>query len=258
MALLKNPEVVRVAAVGDLHCTKASRGELRELFAEAGEEADVIALCGDLTDYGLAEEAEVLAGELQVAAHVPILAVLGNHDLESNAQEEVRRVLSAAGVRIIDGGPCELFGVGFVGAKGFGGGFGRGTLSPWGEPSIKHFVQEALDEALKLEMALGRTRAGQRVVLLHYSPIHATLVGENPEIIPFLGTGRLEEPINRFAVSAVLHGHAHYGTPEGSTSTGVPVFNVAMPLLRRRFPERAPYRLLEIPRQPPSPEPPTS
>lgn len=253
----KRPDVVRIAAVGDLHCTRSSKGELRDVFAEASEEADILALCGDLTDYGLPEEAEILSRELQVAAHIPIVAVLGNHDFESNAQEEVRRILGRVGVKILDGGPLEVHGVGFAGTKGFGGGFARGTLSPWGEPAIKLFVQEALDEALKLEMALGRTRASQRVVLLHYSPIHQTLVGENPEITAFLGTGRLEEPINRFAVTAVCHGHAHYGTPEGRTSTGVPVFNVAMPLLKRSYADRPPYRILELPREAERPEPPT-
>jgi Icc-related predicted phosphoesterase len=238
--------VVRLAAVGDLHVTKDSHGVLQSVFAAVNERADVLMLCGDLTDYGLPEEAQVLAREITSGLKVPVVAVLGNHDYESGRQDEVREILHGVGVNVLDGEACEVKGVGFAGAKGFAGGYGRATLGAWGEPLIKQFVQEAIDEALKLESALARLRTRRRVAVLHYSPISATVEGEPIEIFPYLGTSRLEEPLNRFPVSAVFHGHAHSGSPEGQTSGGVPVFNVAMPLLRRRFPDQPPFRVLEL------------
>ena len=241
--------VVRFAAVGDLHCTKDSAGSLRSFFAQAAEAADVLLLCGDLTDYGTTEEAKVLAGELaQIAMARPVVAVLGNHDHESGQPEVVARILKDAGVRVLDGEAVEVQGVGIAGVKGFAGGFGRGALGPWGEQAIKTFVQEALHEALKLESALAKLRTPDRIALLHYSPIAATVQGEPLEIFPFLGTTRLEEPLIRYPVSAVFHGHAHRGTPEGKTVNGTPVFNVAMPLLRHTWPQRPPFKLLELPR----------
>ena len=137
---------------------------------------------------------------------------------------------------MLDGDAVEIKGVGFAGVKGFCGGFGRRALEPWGEPAIKSFVREALDEALKLESALARLRGSARIALLHYAPIQATVEGEPPEIFPFLGSSRLEEPINRYEVDAVVHGHAHHGTPEGRTSANIPVYNVSMPLLKRHYP----------------------
>ncbi|MDZ5458577.1 metallophosphoesterase family protein [Azohydromonas lata] len=242
--------VVRFAAVGDLHCTKDSAGSLRSFFAQAAEAADVLLLCGDLTDYGTTEEAKVLAGELaQVALSRPVVAVLGNHDFESGQPEVVARILKDTGVRVLDGEAVEVQGVGIAGVKGFAGGFGRGALGPWGEQAIKTFVQEALHEALKLESALAKLRTPDRIALLHYSPIAATVQGEPLEIFPFLGTTRLEEPLIRYPVSAVFHGHAHRGTPQGQTVNGTPVFNVAMPLLRHSYPQQPPFRLLELPRQ---------
>jgi Icc-related predicted phosphoesterase len=138
-------------------------------------------------------------------------------------------------------------GVGFAGIKGFAGGFGRGALGPWGETIIKQFVHEAIAEALKLESALARLRTHRRVAVLHYAPIRGTVEGEPPEIFPYLGSSRLEEPINRYRVSAVFHGHAHRGAPEGRTATGVPVYNVAMPLLARVNPDRPPFLIVELP-----------
>jgi Icc-related predicted phosphoesterase len=242
--------MVRVAAVGDIHCTKASEGVLQSLFAQMAEAADVIALCGDLVDYGLLEEAHVLAKELSVAlkAKTPVVAVLGNHDYEAGRPEVIKQVLCDAGVTILDGDAVEIDGIGFAGTKGFCGGFGRRALEPWGEHAIKAFVHEALDEALKLEMALARLRTPQRIAMLHYAPVQATVEGEPLEIYPFLGSSRLEEPLNRYEVSAVLHGHAHHGAPEGHTSTGIPVYNVSMPLLRRSFPDRPGFRILELER----------
>ncbi len=244
MAIAK--ETVRIAAVGDIHCTQTAKGNLQPLFEQIAENADVLLLCGDLTDYGLPEEARILAKEI-AAAKLPILAVLGNHDFESEQQHEVRQILCDAGVTLLDGEAREVCGIGFAGIKGFAGGFGRWALGAWGEESIKRFVRETVDEALKLESALAKLQTPQRIALLHYSPIQATVEGEPPEIFPFLGSSRLEDPLNRYQVSAVFHGHAHHGSPEGRTSNNIPVYNVAMPLLKRAFPDRPPFLLLEIP-----------
>ena len=244
---MPSPDTVRFAAVGDIHCTKDSAGLLRGVFAQASEAADALLLCGDLTDYGLPEEARVLADELG-AARVPIVAVLGNHDYESDAQDEVRRILMDAGVRVLDGEACEIHGVGIAGAKGFAGGFGRGALGAWGERTIKQFVNEALHETMKLESALAKLRTPDRIAMLHYSPIAATVQGEPLEIFAFLGCSRLEEPLIRYPVNAVFHGHAHRGTAEGKTVNGTPVYNVAMPLLKRTFADRPPFRVIELPR----------
>ena len=238
-------ETVRLAAVGDTHCTKTSQGALQPLFAQASETADVLVLCGDLTDYGLPEEARVLANEL-TAARIPVVAVFGNHDFESGQPDEVKQILCDAGITILDGDTCEIDGIGFAGVKGFGGGFGRRALEPWGEPAIKQYVQEAVNEALKLESGLARLRTDKRIVVLHYSPIEATVQGEPLEIFPFLGSSRLEEPINRFEATAVFHGHAHRGTHAGRTSTGIPVYNVSMPLLKETFPDRPPFYVAEL------------
>jgi Icc-related predicted phosphoesterase len=231
--------------LADLHCTKTSQGAFQALFARVSEAADIAVIAGDLTDYGLPEEASVLARELP-ALRIPAAAVLGNHDLESGKSGEVRDILAAAGLPVLDGDACELRGIGIAGVKGFGGGFGRHALGPWGEAIIKQFVHEAVDEALKLEAALARLRTPQMIALLHYSPIQKTVEGEPPEIFPFLGSSRLEEPLGRYPVSLVVHGHAHRGQLEGTTKNGVPVFNVSMPLLTRSFADRPPFRVFEI------------
>jgi len=247
-------EQVRVAAVGDIHCTKTSDADVRALLDAASHAADVLLLCGDLTDYGLPDEARVLAGAIRSSLRIPALAVLGNHDHESGQQDEVKRILTEAGVVMLDGEGHEVRGVGFAGVKGFAGGFGEHMLGQWGEEAIKRFVRESVDEALKLEAALGRLTTAQRVVLLHYAPIEETVAGEPPVVFPFLGSSRLEEPINRYHVAAVFHGHAHKGRPEGRTSTNVPVYNVCAPLLREAFPDRPPFRVLELSVGPPNGE----
>jgi Icc-related predicted phosphoesterase len=237
---------LRVAAVGDLHCTKSSEGVFQPFFARIGDSADVLVLCGDLTDYGTVEEARVLAKELS-GIKLPKLAVLGNHDFESDASAEVAHILTeAAGITVLDGTAVEIQGVGFAGAKGFAGGFGARALQSWGEGPTKAFVRAAIEETLKLESALARLRTPGRVALLHYSPIGGTVDGEPMEIYPFLGSSRLEEPINRYAPSVVFHGHAHRGRPEGATTAGIPVYNVALPLLRRTYPDQPPFRVVEV------------
>ena len=241
---------VRVAALGDLHCTKSSQGAFQSLFSRISEAAELLLIAGDLTDYGLPDEARVLTKEL-TALRIPVVAVLGNHDYESGKETEIRQILVDAGVTVLDGDACEVLGIGIAGVKGFGGGFGKRALGPWGETIIKHFVHEAVDQALKLEAALARLRTQQLVALLHYAPVQQTVDGEPLEIYPFLGSSRLEEPINRYPVSLVFHGHAHRGQLEGATSSGVKVYNVSMPLLTRRFADRPPFRVFDVTVTPP-------
>jgi Icc-related predicted phosphoesterase len=241
-------ETVRIAAVSDVHYAKTAQGSLLPLFTQIAEQADILVLPGDLTDYGLPDEARVLARDLTTAVKIPIVAVLGNHDFEAGQPDEVRRILVDAGVHMLDGDAVEIHGVGFAGVKGFAGGFGRGALGPWGEPAIKLFVQEALNEALKLESALARLTTPHKIAVLHYAPIRETVEGEPVEIHPWLGSSRLEEPLARFGVSAVVHGHAHKGAPEGRTITGIPVYNVAIHVLRENFPDSPAFRLIEVPR----------
>jgi Icc-related predicted phosphoesterase len=245
--MVKTPGIVRIAAVGDTHLGRAAYGPpIQTLFGQVAELADVLALCGDLTDRGEPEEGRQLARVL-AGVGVPVVAVLGNHDYESGKVPELSRILSEAGVQVLDGGDAaEIHGIGFAGVKGFAGGFGRRALGPWGEETIKLFVREAVEEALKLETSLSKLRTDRRVVLLHYSPIAGTVEGEPKEIYPYLGSSRLEEPLIRYPVDVVFHGHAHHGCLEGKTVGGVRVYNVSLSLLQRSFPDQPPFRVVEL------------
>ena len=245
--MAKKEGLVRIGALADLHYTKSSETSYRELLVQAARECDVLLLCGDLTDHGLPEEAQGLSREIQSAVGVPVIAVLGNHDFEAGHQEDLKKIFGDGGIRVLDGDAHEVEGVGFAGVKGFAGGFGKRALGPWGEDIIKRFVHEAVEEALRLESALARLRRVPRVAVLHYSPIQETVEGEPLEIFPFLGSSRLEEPIHRYRCEVVFHGHAHRGRPEGKTSTGVPVYNVSIQLLRQSYPEHPPFRIFEVP-----------
>ncbi|GHA80500.1 metallophosphoesterase family protein [Pontibacter akesuensis] len=229
-------KITRIAAVGDIHVRETDSGEWEKYFAEVSKQADVLLLCGDLTDTGRTAEAEILADELK-ACSIPVVAVLGNHDYERDNQKSIRKVLTKAKVHLLDGDSIVIGDVGFAGVKGFGGGFDRGMLGMFGEPMIKSFVQEAVDESLKLDSALSRLEGEyvdiKMIAVLHYSPIRATVVGEPEQIFPFLGSSRLAEPLNRRGVQAAFHGHAHIGTLEGETTKGVKVFNVSKPILQR-------------------------
>ena len=241
-------ETFRLAAMADLHCKVTSEGLLKETFSEIADTCHALAVCGDLVDYGLPQEAEILLKEMAgLLKRIPVIAVFGNHEFECGKIDIVRKIFADGGMTILDGDACEIGSVGFAGVKGFAGGFGQRVLEPWGEGVIKRFVHEALDEALKLESALARLRTPQRIALLHYAPIVATVVHEPPEIFPFLGCSRLEEPLNRYSVTAVIHGHAHRGSLEGYTKSGAPVYNVAMRLLENAFSTRRSYRILELP-----------
>jgi Icc-related predicted phosphoesterase len=226
---------IRVAVVGDLHVGRSSLG-LPALLPRLPAGVDVLAICGDLTDLGTADEARLVAKELTVVG-VPVVAVLGNHDFEAGQEAAITQLLVEAGVHVLDGDTVDIHDVGFAGVRGFCGGFGRGALGPWGEGVVKAFVQEAVNEALKLERALARLRTPHRVALLHYSPIRETVEGEPCEIFPYLGSSRLEEPLTRYAVDVVFHGHAHNGRLSGRTISGIPVRNVSLPLLRKTSPD---------------------
>ena len=235
---------MKIAAIGDLHVTEDSNAPYRRLFAEMSDEADVILLCGDLTNFGKTKEAEILAEDIRLCT-VPVLGVLGNHDYECGQPEEVCRILHDGGMIVLDEQAHEIDGVGFAGVKGFLGGFGRGELAPFGEPMIKAFVNETNNEARKLENALRSLRTAKIVAVLHYSPIVETLEGEPIEIFQYLGSARLADALDRFDnIAAVFHGHAHHGTYEGKTMRGTPVYNVAQFVLRDTFGK--PYVVMEI------------
>ncbi|HET6568003.1 MAG TPA: metallophosphoesterase [Rhodothermales bacterium] len=246
-------KLVRIAAVSDLHYGKHSKNAVKDLFEAASARADVLLLCGDLTDYGLAEEAEILAADIRAFVRIPVLGVLGNHDFESGTAATVREIMEDVGVDMLDGECAEVNGVGFAGVAGFGGGFGRHMLNAWGESLIKQFVQASVEEALKLEQALTKMETEHRVVLMHYAPICQTVQGEPLEIYPFLGSSRLEEPLNRFQVLSCFHGHAHKGAPEGRTSAGIPVYNVSLQVLKALDKEEPPFRMLEVDTSIPAP-----
>lgn len=237
---------LRIAATADVHFGRHPAESYAPVLTAAATDSDALLICGDLTDHGRVEEAEGLVKLLAQTVRLPIVAVLGNHDYESGHEAKIREILLNAGVHLLDGDSVEIRGVGFAGVKGFCGGFGARALGPWGESLIKAFVQETVTEALKLETALARLRSVARVALLHYAPVASTVEGEPLEIFPYLGSSRLEDPLVRYEVAAVFHGHAHHGRPEGHTSSGAPVFNVSLPLLQRVQPEQ-PFRRFTCP-----------
>ena len=235
---------LRVAAIGDLHVMEDSVAPYRELFTEISGKADVLVLCGDLTNFGKTTEAQILADDIRVCS-IPVVGVLGNHDFECGQPEAVAAILHEAGMTVLDEQAIEIDGVGFAGVKGFMGGYGRGELAPFGEPVAKAFVDEAMKEARKLENGLRSLRTERSVAVLHYSPTEETLEGEPTVIYQYLGSQRLADAIDRFDhVKAVVHGHAHHGKYEGRTPGGTPVYNVAQFVLEPLFGRR--YAVLEI------------
>lgn len=223
---------VRVAVAGDLHFDGIDQGGLKRFFASVSEEADILAMVGDLTTHGTAAQVRGFVQEME-GIDIPVVTVLGNHDVEADETDEGVKILQERGIHVLDGENVVIEGVGFAGVKGFGGGFGRGALGAFGEKLYKDFVQAALDEALKLERALRTLDAPHRLALLHYSPIPDTLEGEPEMIFPFLGSSRLLPPIETYRPDAVFHGHAHIGVREGRTPSGIPVYNVAAGLMER-------------------------
>jgi uncharacterized protein len=236
---------LRVAALGDLHVHQTSTENLQALFDRISQNADVLALCGDLTNLGMPQEAERLVNDLR-SCRIPVVAVLGNHDYQSGRAEELKQILRGGKVVVLEETETfEMKGVGFAGAKGFCGGFDKHMLAPFGEDPIKHFVNEAVSESLKLEVALNSLRTLKTVVVLHYAPIPGTVAGEPLEIYPFLGSSRLAETIDHFDVNVVFHGHAHHGSYEGKTVKGIPVYNCCKQLMQRVNPDQ-PYALVEV------------
>ena len=235
---------MRIAALADLHFSPQSYDRIREAMNRLRDEADLLIIAGDVTNLGKPEEMESMLATF-VRLRVPIVAVLGNHDFESGKQAELAKMMTAEGVKVLDGSGYERDGIGFAGTKGFIGGFGRGVLTAFGEPEVKAFVQSAIEETLKLERALSMLRTEKRIVVTHYAPIVDTVRGEPEQIYPYLGSGRLSEVIDRHQAILAVHGHAHHGTLEGKTTGGVPVYNVALHLLMARTPP-APYRLFDV------------
>jgi Icc-related predicted phosphoesterase len=234
----------RLAAVADLHCRYDQHGRFRELVRAVNGEAEGLVIAGDLTDHGQVDEAKTLAEALS-ELQVPCAAVLGNHDYEGAAVKEIAHIFGDVKVAILDGDHAVFHRrLGIAGVKGFGGGFDRGLLQAFGEPLVKAFVQEAVNEALKLEAALSQLEIQKKVVVMHYTPTATTTEGEDPEIRPYLGTTRLAAPCDAFGALAVFHGHAHHGVPEGRTPKGVPVYNVALPVLKRVWQKR--FRVFDL------------
>jgi len=238
----------RIAAIGDLHIRETDKGKWADCFKEISKQADVLVICGDLTDTGDEGEAQLLAEELKSCA-IPVVGVLGNHDYEKGRHKLIRQMIQNEHVHILDGEAVVIEGVGFAGVKGFGGGFDGHMLSMFGEGAMKAFVQEAVDEALYLDRALARLDQEyeniKKIAVLHYSPIKETVIGEPEQIYPFLGSSRLAEPLSRRKVSAAFHGHAHAGQLEGQTPEGVKVFNVAKPILLNAG-YKLPFFVLEV------------
>ncbi len=235
---------MRIAATADLHYSAQTQGALQDQLARVRDEADVLVVAGDLTNFGRPEEMEPLLNVL-VRLRIPIIAVLGNHDYECGKEGELIRLMTSEGIKVLDGTGYERNGVGFAGTKGFVGGFGRGVLTAFGEPEVKAFVKASIDEAMKLERALSQLRTDKRVVVLHYAPIAATIVGEAAEIYPYLGSSRLAEVVDRHGADLIIHGHAHHGTLDGKTTAGIPVHNVAITLLQSQQPSKA-YRIFDV------------
>lgn len=235
---------MRIAAVADIHFSPQVHDRVRDNMNRVRDEADVLVFAGDLTNFGRPDEMDSLLNVL-VRLRIPTISVLGNHDYESGHAQQLMKMMTDAGIKVLDGTAYERDGVGFAGTKGFLGGFGRGSLTAFGEPEIKTFVQAGIDEALKLERALSQLRTGKRVVVLHYAPIGDTVKGEPQEIYPYLGSSRLGEVIDRHGADLVLHGHAHAGSPDGKTTAGIPVHNVAMALNQSQN-GGAVYRIFEV------------
>ncbi|TDD73999.1 metallophosphoesterase family protein [Actinomadura rubrisoli] len=230
--------MIHVAAAGDLHVGPEGTGTYRERLSGLADQADVFLVAGDLTRHGTVEEGRVAAGELRDLG-LPVIAVLGNHDYHSDAEEQITGVLRDAGVTVLEGDgtvvDCGGTRLGVAGGKGFGGGFQGKCAGDFGEPEMKEFVRHTKDFAGRLGAALLQLDADVRVSLTHYSPVEDTLEGEPPEIYPFLGSYLIGEAIDAADVALAIHGHAHKGSEKGLTQGGVRVRNVALPVIQHAY-----------------------
>lgn len=236
--ILPEGPYVRIAASSDLHYDLLSAGRMRNSFLKLNGRADLLLLAGDLTDTGRVEEAALLAGDLK-GVDFPVVAVLGNHDYHDNRQKEIASLLRQANVTVLEGESiviqCREISVGIAGTKGFGGGFEGACGTAFGEPEMKAFIHHTEALAERLKQTLLHLQADQKIALLHYSPVPDTLAGERLEIFPFLGSYLLAEAVDEGGADLVLHGHAHHGQDRGMTPCGVPVRNVALPLLKKPY-----------------------
>jgi Icc-related predicted phosphoesterase len=234
---------MRIAAIGDLHCKAESVGMIRQLLEGVDRKADILVLAGDITNMGLEEEMKVLLDELKWFS-MPIAAVVGNHDHESNRIELMVRMMSDSGIRVLDGTACMIYDVGIVGTKGFCGGFGKLHVQPFGEGALKSFIRTSIDEAKRMDKALANLNCRSRLAVLHYSPIKETLKGEEVELYPFLGSSLFADVLDRHVVDVIVHAHAHHGSPHGFTPGHIPVHNVSR-FVQNRF-NHCTYELLTI------------
>jgi Icc-related predicted phosphoesterase len=230
--------VIRLAAVGDLHVGRDSYVAVRESLAPVARDADVLLLAGDLTRHGSVEEGECLAAVLR-GLEVPMVAVLGNHDLHQDAADAIVGMLEQVGVNVLEGTttvvPIGDKTVGIAGVKGFGGGFFGACGSEFGEPEMKAFIRHTRERSAALREGLAGLDTDYRVALLHYAPVKDTLMGEKLEIYPFLGSYLLGEAIDEGKCDIAIHGHAHLGSERGITRGGIPVRNVARPVIRTAY-----------------------
>lgn len=227
--------MIRVAAVGDVHFDRSSSGRLRSYLGEIGNMADILLLAGDLTQTGDLDEARVLAEDL-AGSPVPVAAVLGNHDFHKNQDRELASLLEEHGITVLEGESVKFrvrdTVVGVAGIKGFGGGFPGACASEFGEPEMKDFIRYTKEQAAELKNALVSLDTPYKIALMHYSPVASTLLGERLEIYPFLGSYLLSEAVDEARADIIFHGHAHKGTERGETFGGIPVRNVAQPVIR--------------------------
>ena len=229
---------VRVAAVGDVHVDADVLGRYRPALSHLGGKADVLVLAGDLTRHGTTDEARCVATEFG-GLDVPVVAVLGNHDYHSDQVDGVTKILEDAGIQVLEctGTVVDCAGVrlGIAGAKGFGGGFAGRCATEFGEPETKAFIRHTRQICDGLGSALRGLDCDVLVALTHYSPTPETLLGEPPEIFPFLGSYLLGEAIDSAPTALAVHGHAHAGSERGTTPGGVKVRNVAHPVIKQAY-----------------------
>jgi Icc-related predicted phosphoesterase len=227
---------VRIAATGDLHVRNAATPLLLSALARLHEQADLLLVVGDLTENGRLIEAEA-AAEILSLPRVPAIAVLGNHDLRSLRRAAFRRTLERSGIEILDGrsttvrlpsGVC----IGVAGTTGSGGGFwpveGPDAVHA---RTFKRLAVRAKHECLGLEQALAGLDADVLIAVTHFAPTASTLGREPLAKYWMLGNSELGQVIDRRRPDIAFHGHAHLGTLLGTTPGGVPVRNVALPVV---------------------------